>query len=105
MRRVTPIGWTLLAAVATTVLLALIAPGIALIAAVLLAIAVAIAVADGFAAPISWFDVGVANDRKREALSRRFKHRRPEWETTPPDHADEPPDAIWARERRRRGLG
>jgi len=105
MRRVTPVGWALLAAVVATVLLAFVAPGIALVAAVILALAAAVAVADGFAAPISWFDIGVANDRKREALSRRFKHRRPKWESTPPDHADEPPDAIWARERRRRGLG
>src|SRR5215470_13888068 len=101
MRRVTPVGWTLLAAVTVTVALAFVAPGIALIATVILAVAVAVSVAEGFAAPMSWFDVGVANDRKREALSRRFEHRRPEWENTPPDHADEPPDAIWARERRR----
>ena len=44
------------------------------------------------AAPVSWFDVDVTNERKRDALSRRFKRGRPEWETTPPDHADEPPD-------------
>jgi hypothetical protein len=46
----------------------------------------------------------VANERKRDALSRRFKRGRPEWETTPPDHADELPDVAWARERKRRGL-
>jgi hypothetical protein len=50
------------------------------------------------------FDTKVANERKLEALSRRFKRGRPEWETTPPDHADEDPDAVWARERERRGL-
>jgi hypothetical protein len=53
---------------------------------------------------VSWFDVDVTNERKREALSRRFKRGRPEWETTPPDHADEPLDTVWERERKRRGL-
>jgi hypothetical protein len=69
-----------------------------------LAMAAATAVADGMAAPLSWFDVGVASERKREALSDRLKRGRPEWETTPPDHADESPDAAWERERKRRGL-
>jgi hypothetical protein len=65
---------------------------------------VATAVADGFGASISWFDVDVTNERKREALSERFKRGRPEWESTPPDHADEHPDTVWERERKRRGL-
>ena len=50
------------------------------------------------------FDVDVASERKREALSRRLKRGRPEWDTTAPDHADEPLDAAWERERKRRGL-
>ncbi|MGZ8633666.1 MAG: hypothetical protein ACXWZZ_07395, partial [Solirubrobacteraceae bacterium] len=41
---------------------------------------------------------------KREALAKRYKRGRPEWETTAPDHADEHPDLAWERERRRRGL-
>jgi hypothetical protein len=45
------------------------------------------------------------DERKRHALTRRFKRGRPEWETTPPDHADEHPDLAWQRERERRGLG
>jgi hypothetical protein len=103
MRRVTPLGWVLLVAVIATVLLAPVAPGIALVAAVILAIALVVAVAEGFGPPISWFDIGVTSERKREALSRRFKHRRTEWENTAPDYADEPQDAIFERERR--GLG
>ncbi len=105
MRRVTPLGWVLVAAVAVTAVLAVVAPGAALIAAIFLALVAAATVADGFAAPMSWFDLDVANERKREALSRRLKLGRRRWATTPPDHADEPPDAIWARERERRGLG
>ena len=105
MGRVTPLGWFLVAAIVATVALALVAPGAALVAAIILALVAAAAVADGFGAPISWFDVAVATDRKREALSRRLKLGRRSWEQTAPDHADEPADAIWARERRRRGLG
>jgi hypothetical protein len=104
MGRITPLGWFLVAAVVATVVLALVAPGAALVAAIILALIVAATVADGFGAAVSWFDVDVANDRKREALSRRLKLGRRRWEQTAPDHADEPPDAIWERERARRGL-
>jgi hypothetical protein len=104
MRRVTKLGWVLAASLLATGVLALVAPAAALIAAIVLALAVATAVSDGIGAPISWFDVEVANERKRDALSRRLKRGRPEWETTPPDHADELPDAVWERERKRRGL-
>jgi hypothetical protein len=105
MRRVTTVGWTLLGALVVTAMLAVVAPGIALVAAIVLALAIAAAAADGFGASVSWFDVDVASERKREALSGRLKRGRPEWETTPPDHADELPEAVWERERRRRGLG
>src|SRR2546423_2035300 len=104
MRRVTKLGWVLAASLLATAVLALVAPAAALIPAIVLALAVATAVSDGIGAPISWFDVEVANERKRDALSRRLKRGRPEWETTPPDHADELPDAVWERERKRRGL-
>jgi hypothetical protein len=104
MRRVTTLGWILLGSVVATVVLAAVAPAAGLVAAVVLAVAAAAAIADGFGASVSWFDVDVASERKREALTSRLKRGRPEWETTPPDHADELPDAAWARERERRGL-
>jgi hypothetical protein len=104
VRRVTKLGWVLIASVLATVLLALLWPPGALVAAIILALAVATAVSDGIGAPISWFDVDVTNERKRDALSRRLKRGRPEWDTTPPDHADEHPDTAWERERKRRGL-
>jgi hypothetical protein len=102
--RVTKLGWVLVGSVAATVLLAAVWPAAALVAAIVLALAAATAVADGMAAPLSWFDVDVATERKRDALARGLKRGRPEWETTPPDHADELPDAAWERERKRRGL-
>jgi hypothetical protein len=51
------------------------------------------------------FGDGGMTERKRNALATRFGRRgRPKWETTPPDHADEHPDAAWQRERERRRL-
>jgi hypothetical protein len=105
MRRVTPLGWVLFAGVIATVVLAFVAPGAALVAAVILALVAVGAVAEGFTDAAGWFDIGIASDRKREALSRRLKLGRRRWEQTAPDHADEPADAIWERERKRRGLG
>jgi len=102
---VTPVGWLLIGAVAITVVLAFVAPGAALIMAAIIALVVAVALADSIGAPASWFDIGVASERKREALTRRFKRGRPEWERTAPDHADESQDSIFERERKRRGLG
>ena len=104
VRRVTTVGWLLLVAVVLTAVLAVVAPGAALVMGIVLALAVATAFADSIGAPISWFDIGEASERKREALTRRFKRGRPEWESTAPDHADESQDAIFERERERRGL-
>ncbi|SRR6266545_4925668 len=105
MRRLTTLGWFLLAAVVVTAILALVAPGVGLVAAVIVVLVVLSVVAEGFGPNAGWFDVGAASDRKREVLARRFKRGRPEWETTAPDFADEPQDAIFERERKRRGLG
>jgi hypothetical protein len=105
VRRVTPVGWVVAVAVVATALLALVAPGAALVAAAILAIVAVAALADGFTDNAGWFDIGPASERKREALHRRLKLGRPRWEQTAPDHADEPADAIWERERARRGLG
>jgi hypothetical protein len=102
--RVTPFGWVLVAGVVATVFLAVVAPGAGLVAAVVLAVIALVALAEGFGEPAGWFDMGVTVERKRESVSRRLRCGRPDWETTPPDHADEPPDAIWQRERERRRL-
>ena len=101
MPRLTAFGWVLVVAVVVTALLAL-APGAAIVCAVILALIALVALADGFTDSAGWFDIGVASERKRESIARRLRRGRPDWETTPPDHADEPADAIWARERERR---
>jgi hypothetical protein len=103
--RLTPLGWVLLAAAVAAALLALISPGAALVAAVILALVLLAVLAEGMAVPGGRFDMGVAAARKREVLTRFFKRGRPEWETTAPDFPDEPPDMIFERERKRRGLG
>jgi hypothetical protein len=105
MRRLTALGWFLLAAAIVTAVLALLAPGAGLAAAVILVLVILSVIAEGFGANVGWFDIGIASDRKREVLTRRFKRGRPEWEVTAPDNPDEPQDAIFARERKRRGLG
>jgi hypothetical protein len=102
--RVTIFGWLLLGAAALTVALAIVAPGAALVAAVILAVLALTALAEGFTSARGHFDVDTAAERKRDFIARRLKRGRPHWERTPPDHADEPTDAIWARERERRGL-
>ena len=104
MPRITPLGWVLVAAVIVTVLLALVAPGPALVAAVVLAVIALATLTEGYGANAGWFDVATASERKRETLTRWLKLGRRRWEETAPDHADEPADAIWARERERRGL-
>jgi hypothetical protein len=102
--RLTAFGWVLVVAVVVTALLALVAPGAAIVCAVILALVALVALADGFTDAAGWFDIGVASERKRESIARRLRRGRPDWETTPPDHADEPADAIWARERERRRI-
>jgi hypothetical protein len=104
MPRITPLGWLLVAAVVATVVLAVVAPGAALVATVVLALLALATLTEGFGANAGWFDVDATSERRRETLTRRLKLGRRRWEETAPDHADEPADAIWARERERRGL-
>jgi hypothetical protein len=106
MRKPTIFGWLLILAGLTTVVLALVAPAAALVTGVIFALLLLTLLSEGTTSdlPLGTFDPKVFNERKRDALSRRLKRGRPEWETTAPDHADEPADAIWQRERERRGL-
>ena len=109
MRRVTRFGWCLAALVVVTIVLAVAAPGISIFPAAVLALALLAVLAEGImglgVGPDAWLSGDASfTEPKREALAKRYKRGRPEWETTAPDHADEHPDSAWERERRRRGL-
>ena len=107
MRKPTIFGWLLLAAGAATVVLAFVLPVAAMGTGLVFALLLLTLLAEGTTGDLplgTVQDVRMWDERKRHALTRRFKRGRPEWESTPPDHADEPADAIWQRERERRGL-
>ena len=104
MRRVPTFGRVLITVVLATVALNLVAPGAGLVAAIGLALVILAVAAEGMGDNAGFFDVHAVSDRKREALARRYRRGRPDWLWRAPDHADEPPELIWERERRRRGL-
>jgi hypothetical protein len=107
VRKPTIFGWLLIVSGVATVPLALAAPPAAFATGLVFALLLLTLLAEGTTsdAPIGTLDdAQMWHERKREALTRRFKRGRPEWETTPPDHADEPADMVWERERKRRGL-
>jgi hypothetical protein len=110
MPRPTVFGWLMIGAGFATVALAFVLPIAALVIAVIFALLLLALLSEGTTGDLmtgGLFDVDaskIQNERKREALARRFKRGRPEWERTPPDHADEHPDVAWERERKRRGL-
>jgi hypothetical protein len=104
MRRIPTLGWILVAAVVATVVLNLVAPAAGIVAALALVLVFMAAAAEGMSNNAGSFDVSTVADRKREALTRRHRRGRPHWGRRAPDHADEPADLIWARERERRGL-
>jgi hypothetical protein len=107
VRKPTIFGWLLIASGTATVVLALIVPIAAFAMGLVFALLLLALFAEGTTGdlPIGTSqDVRMWDERKRHALTRRLKRGRPEWETTAPDHADEPLDAAWERERKRRGL-
>jgi hypothetical protein len=108
MRKPTVFGWLLIVFGVATVVLALVVPVAAFGTGLVFALLLLTLFAEGTTGdmPVGTFeDARMWDERKRHALARRFKRGRPEWETTPPDHADEHPDSVWERERKRRGLG
>ena len=108
MRRPTLFGWLLIVSGLATIVLALVAPVAAFATGLVFALLLLTLLAEGTTGdmPLGTVqDLQMWDERKRDAITSRFKRGRPEWEKTPPDHADEPPDTAWDRERRRRGLG
>jgi hypothetical protein len=107
MRKPTVLGWLMIVSGLATVIFAFVAPTVAFATGVVFALLLLTLLSEGTTGdlPIGTVqDLQMWDERKRDALTRRFKRGRPEWETTPPDHADEHPDTVWQRERARRGL-
>jgi hypothetical protein len=107
MRRPTIFGWLLIVFGVATVVLALVVPIAAFATGIVFALLLLMVFAEGTTGDLplgTVDDVHMWNERKRESIARRLRRGRPDWETTPPDHADEPADAIWARERERRRI-
>ena len=109
MRRIGTFGWVLIAAVVATVVLNVVAPDVGIYAAIALVLLLFGVVADGMGTTMNLIGNDLTSDQmtqpRRDALRRFARRGRPDWARTAPDHADEPPDLIWERERRRRGLG
>jgi hypothetical protein len=108
MRKLTMFGWLLILSGVATVVLAFVAPVAAFATGLVFALLMLALLAEGTTGDLplgTVQDVQFWDERKRNALTRRFKRGRPEWEITAPDHADEHPDTVWERERKRRGLG
>ena len=110
MRRITGLGWALVAVVVVTVVLLFVAPGASAFAGIVLALLLFAVVTDAVgSAPYeaSWSDISPAameeDVRRRRRALRRLRRPR-DWDRRAPDVADEPAEAIWARERERRGL-
>jgi hypothetical protein len=108
MPKLTILGWLLIVSGLATVVLAVLVPIAAIVTGLVFALLLLSLLSEGTTGdmPIGTVDdARMWDERKRNALTSRFKRGRPEWEKTPPDHADEHPDTAWGRERRRRGLG
>jgi polyferredoxin len=108
VRRPTIFGWLLIVSGLATIVLALVLPVAAFATGLVFALLLLTLLAEGTTGDLplgTMQDLQMWDERKRNALTRRFKRGRPEWAKTPPDHADEPADAAWERERKRRGLG
>jgi hypothetical protein len=107
MRKPTIFGWLLIVSGVATVALALVVPVAAIATGLVFALLLLTLLSEGTTGdmPLGTVqDLQMWDERKRNALTARFKRGRPEWDSTPPDHADEHPDTAWERERRRRGL-
>jgi hypothetical protein len=108
MRKPTVFGWLLIVFGVATVGFVLVLPIAAFATGLVFVLLLLAVLAEGTTGDLplgTSQDVRMWDERKRHALTRRLKRGRPEWETTPPDHADEHPDLAWQRERERRGLG
>ena len=77
--------------------------GISLILGAAFGLLLLATVTDALGGGENFFDISETADRKRTALRSLAPGR--DWHRKAPDYADEPQDAIFKRERKRRGLG
>jgi hypothetical protein len=107
--RPTPLAWMLLGSLVGTIVVWPFSETVSLILGAVFGLLVLTAVSDALGGGDNalWgdgpLDVGETSDRKRTALRRLAPGR--DWHRKAPDFADEPQDAIFDRERKRRGLG
>jgi hypothetical protein len=108
MPKLTIFGWLMIVSGLVTIVLAVLAPVAAFGTGIVFALLLLSLLSEGTTGDLplgTVEDARMWDERKRNALTARFKRGRPEWAKTPPDHADETPETAWERERRRRGLG
>jgi hypothetical protein len=107
--RPTPLAWLLLASLIGTIVVWPFSEGISLALGAVFGLLLLAVVSDALGGGENAFwgdgpvDVGETSHRKRTALRRLAPGR--DWHRKAPDYADEPQDAIFERERKRRGLG
>jgi hypothetical protein len=101
--RPTPLAWLMIASLIGVVVAWPFSPGVSIALGAFFGLLAFAAVGDVLGSGKNVFDVHETVERKRLALRQLAPGRN--WDRKAPDHADEPPDAIWERERQRRGLG
>jgi hypothetical protein len=107
--RPTPLAWLLLASLVATIAVWPFSEGVSLACGAVFGLLLLAVVSDALGGGENAFwgdgpvDLGETTDRKRTALRRLAPGR--DWHRKAPDYADEPQDAIFERERKRRGLG
>ena len=101
--RLTPLAWLMIASLVGAVVVWPFSPGISIALGAFFGLLALAAVGDVLGSGKNVFDVHETVERKRLALRQLARGRN--WHRKAPDHADEPQDAIFERERKRRGLG
>jgi hypothetical protein len=101
--RLTWLAWLLVVSLVGAVVAWPFSQGLSLALGALFGLLVLAAVADVLGSGENVFDVRDTAERRRSAPRRPAPGR--DWDRKAPDHADEPQDTIFERERKRRGLG
>jgi hypothetical protein len=101
--RLTPLAWLLVASLIGMIVVWPFSEGISLALGAAFGLLLLAVVNDAIGGGENFLDVSETAQRKRTALRRLAPGR--DWHRKAPDYADEPQDAIFERERKRRGLG